>query len=159
MKRKLCGRFVKLFSWKPKRRCGRAFEIDSLEYLARVLLSLAKIPSPMKMARFFSPQREPVAGARPEIALRCAKDLLGGNMCACGVHICMHRRKVVRTRQLDRNDDAAHRAAGRKGHGPRLLNESCSSVLPSRVQDACGRHDSSGRNLRAAVSIGVHSAR
>jgi hypothetical protein len=31
-------------------------------------------------------------------------------------------------------------------------------VFPLRVQDVSGRHDSSGRNLRAAVADGVHSS-
>ena len=84
---------------------------------ARLLVSLAKIPSPMKISRFLSPQCEQLAGARPGIALRSAKVLLGGDMCVCGVHICMDRRIVVGTRQLDRNYHAARRIAGRKPEG------------------------------------------
>jgi hypothetical protein len=69
------------------------------------------------------------------------------------------KRKSVRTMPLDHNDGADRRVAPVKGSNRKLRSESCRQVSPSRVQDAYGPHDSSGRIQRVAVSDGVHSGR
>jgi len=52
-------------------------------------------------------------------------------------------------------DGAARRDAREKRCNPKLRNDSCRQVFPSRVRDACGRHDTSRHNRRAAVSDDV----
>ena len=54
--------------------------------------------------------------------------------------------KVGPTRQLDRNGGGGLPVAPEKGPDLTLPNEFCPSAFPSRVQDACGPHGTSGQS-------------
>jgi hypothetical protein len=80
-----------------------------------------------------------------------------GPVRACRAHTYILRTggKLIRIRQLDRNDAGGLPIAPEKGPNLRLPNEFCRSAFPSRVRDACGPHGSSEYTQRADVSGGV----
>jgi hypothetical protein len=85
--------------------------------------------------------------------MRNAKALLGGNVRMRRIY--KDGSNVVRIRQPGRNDDASRRVAPENAPDLKLRNESCGQVFPSRVRDACGRHDSSGHNQRAVLQMAL----
>jgi hypothetical protein len=74
-------------------------------------------------------------------------------------HILRMGDKLIRTRQLDRNDGGGLLAAPEKVSDLKIRSEFCRSASPSRVQGACGLHGGNEHTPRAIASEGVHSVR
>jgi hypothetical protein len=91
------------------------------------------------------------------------QDQSGGQelQCVCAAHIIRMADKLIRTRQLDRNDGRGLRIAPENGSHPKLQSESCRSASPSRVQDedVCGLHGGNEHTPRAIASDGVRPPR
>src|SRR5258708_29924247 len=75
--------------------------------------------------------------------------------CLCMAHAYIRMDGNPRTRQLDRNGDAARRVDRRKARDHVSASEVCASAFPFLVQDACAPRDSRTRTRKGDVSGGA----